>query len=99
MWQLCFYGPKTEDDMVYLALTPRGLREILDSSEATKTSVWCSADALSEAEFKKLERGNVTRFTYSLTDAEQATIQSALATIEEHHPGERVWIESTVFGA
>ena len=99
LWQLYFYGPKTEDDMVYLALTPRGLREILDSSEATKTPVWCSADALSEAEFEKLERGNVTRFTYSLTDADQTTIHGALATIEEHHPGERVWIESSVFGA
>ena len=85
--------------MVYLALTPRGLREILDALEATKTPVWCSADALSEAEFAKLDRSNVTRFTYSFTDADQATIQGALATIEEHHPGERVWIESTVFGA
>ena len=99
MRQLYFNGPKTEDDMIYLALTPRGLREILDSSEATKTPVWCSADALSDAEFEKLERCNVTRFTYSLTDVEQATSQGALATIEEHHPGERVWIESTVFGA
>jgi len=82
--------------MVYLALTPQGLREILDASEAAKTPVWCSADALSEAEFEKLERGNVTRFTYSFADADKATIQDALATIEDHHPGELVWIESTV---
>lgn len=84
--------------MVYLALTPQGLREILDALEATKTPIWCSADALSEAEFEKLERGNITRFNYSFADADKATIQNALATIEEHHPGERVWIESTVFG-
>jgi len=84
--------------MVYLALTPQGLREILDASEAEKTPIWCSADALSEAEFEKLERDNVTRFTYSFADADKATIQGALATIEEHHPGERIWIESAVFG-
>jgi len=84
--------------MVYLALTPQGLRDILDASEAVKTPIWCSADALSEAEFEKLERGNITRFTYSFADADTATIQDALATIEEHHPGERVWIESAVFG-
>jgi hypothetical protein len=82
--------------MVYFALTPQGLREILDASEAAKTPIWCSADALSEAEFDKLERGNITRFNYSFADADQATIQGALATIEEHHPGERVWIESGV---
>lgn len=84
--------------MVYLALTPQGLRDVLDPSEAAKTPIWCSADALSEAEFEKLERGNITRFTYSLADADIATIQDALATIEEHHPGELVWIESAVFG-
>jgi hypothetical protein len=83
--------------MVYLALTPQGLREILDVSEASKTPVWCSADALSEAEFEKLKRGNVTRFTCSFAHADKATIQAALATIEEHHPGEPVWIESTAF--
>lgn len=85
--------------MVYLALTPQGLQEILDAPETAKTPIWCSADALSEAEFEKLERGNVTRFTYSFADADKATIQDALATIEEHHPGERVWIEGSVFGA
>jgi hypothetical protein len=40
---------------------------------------------------------NVTRYTYSFADTDKATIQDALATIEEHHPGERVWIESVVF--
>jgi hypothetical protein len=84
--------------MVYLALTPQGLRDILNASGAAKTAVWCSADALSEAEFEKLERGNITRFTHSFVNADTATIQDALATIEEHHPGERVWIESAVFG-
>jgi hypothetical protein len=84
--------------MVYLALTPQGLRDILGAPEAAKTPIWCGADALSEAEFEKLERGNITRFTYSFADADTATIQDALATIEEHHPGERVWIESAVFG-
>jgi hypothetical protein len=83
--------------MVYLVLTPQGLQDILEASEAVKTPIWCSADALSEAEFDKLERDNITRFTYSFADADIATIEDALSTIEEHHPGERVWIESAVF--
>jgi hypothetical protein len=83
--------------MTYLALTQQGLRDILDASEAAKTSVWCSVDALSEDEFAKLECGNITRSTNSFVNTDTATIQDALAPIEEHHPGERVWIESAVF--
>lgn len=83
--------------MVYLALTSQGLQEILDTPEVAEMPVWCGANALSEAEFAKLERSNVTRFTYSLANADKATIQRALWTIEEHHPGERIWVESVVF--
>jgi len=83
--------------MVYLALSPQGLQEILDTPEAAKMPVWYGADALCEDEFTKLERSNVTRFTYSFANADKATIQSALSTIEEHHPGERIWVESVVF--
>jgi hypothetical protein len=82
--------------MVYLALTPRGLQEILAAPEA-KMSVWCGADALSEAEFGKLERANVTRFTYSFVNADKSTIERALSTIEEHHPAESIWVESVAF--
>ena len=83
--------------MVYLALTPQGLNEILATPEVANVSVWCGANALSEAEFAKLERSNVTRFTYSLASPDKAPIQRALSTIEEHHPGERIWIESVAF--
>lgn len=83
--------------MVYLALTPQGLQEILDTPEAVEMPVWCGANALSEADFAKLERTNVTRFIYSFENADKATIQSALSTIEDHHPGERIWVESVVF--
>ena len=85
--------------MVYLALTPQGLQEILEASEAANTSVWCGADALSETEFEKLERGNVTRFSYSFKNVDKATIECALSTIEDHHPGERIWIESVLIKA
>ena len=85
--------------MVYLALTPQGLQEILESPETTKMSVWCGADTLSDAEFGKRERGNVTRFTYSLIHADKAAIEGALASIEEHHPGESIWVESAFFAA
>lgn len=83
--------------MVYLALTPPGLQEILDAPEAAKFPVWCTANTLSEADFVKLERSNVTRFNYSLEHADKSAIQDALSIIEEHHPGEGIWVESVVF--
>lgn len=79
--------------MVYLAITPEGFREILKSLGTVKTSVWCGADALSMADFDQLERGNVTRFDYPLAGADKTTMLDALSSIEEHHPGERIWIE------
>ena len=84
--------------MVYLALTPQGLRDVLNASEATKIPIWCGADALSEAEFEKLERGNITRFNYSFADAHITTIQDALATIEEHHAANRVGLTAPCSG-
>jgi hypothetical protein len=83
--------------MVYLALTARGLQDILDAPEASNIAIWCSADALSHAEFEKLKPGTVTRFNYSFMDASIATLETALSTIEDHHPGERVWVESILF--
>lgn len=84
--------------MVHLVLTPQGLQEILAALPDAENAMWCSADALSEDEFDKLRRGNMTRFDYSLADADQETIAGAIATIEEHHPGERIWVESVAFG-
>jgi hypothetical protein len=85
--------------MVYLALTPQGLREILEAPKAATKPIWCGADALSASEFAELGRSNVTRFCYSFGKADKATIKGALSTIEEHHPGERIWVESVVFEA
>lgn len=79
--------------MVYLAFTRQGLQEILAGPEAARIDVWCSADAISQEEFDQLNLVNVTRFIYSLQNADEATMKDALSTIEEHHPGELLWVE------
>ena len=88
---------KLKADMVYLVLNAQSLQEILDTSELAKMSVWFGANALSEAEFAKLQGSNFTRFTYSFENCDNATIQRAVSTITEHHPGERVWVECVLF--
>lgn len=78
--------------MVYLAITTDGLLEALQLANANREPVWCGANAIGEQDFEALE-ANLTRFTYSLSHSVEESIQRAVETIEEHHPGERVWIE------
>jgi hypothetical protein len=82
--------------MVYLAITRHGLFEAVDLAKVNGAFVWCGSDAIPNDEFEKLEAVNVTRFTYPLLNAEDAVIADALSTIEEHHPGERIWAERLI---
>ena len=80
--------------MVFLALTQEGLAEALRIANAQDCAVWCGADAMSEEQFDSASGPkNLTRFAYSLQDADAEVLAGALATIEEHHPRERVWVE------
>ena len=77
--------------MVYLAITPVGLAKAL--SVATETdAVWCGSDAISEADYATLTLA-LNRFTYELADRQM--VDGAISTIEEHHPGQIVWVEAT----
>jgi hypothetical protein len=78
--------------MVFLAITPNGLSEALRL--AAGSPVWCGADAIAEQEFTELRGRNVTRFIYSLMDQGPQVLADAVATIREHHPAERLWVES-----
>ncbi len=80
--------------MVFLALSPAGLAEALALSGGV-SPVWCCATALSEQQFAAMHLPNLTRFAYSLAPSADTSsrIADALATIEEHHPGERIWFE------
>ncbi|GAB7127270.1 hypothetical protein JCM19000A_17770 [Silvimonas sp. JCM 19000] len=84
--------------MVFLAITPEGLQDVLRLVAVSPGPVWCGADAISEEDFEALTISNVTRFDYSLADGEWNSLESALSTIAEHHPGERVWVEDAFTG-
>lgn len=80
--------------MVLLAITPTGLTDALRLVEDSKTAIWCGADAISDDEYVKLKQHNVSRFVYGLIGQDQDVLAGAIATIEEHHPGETVWVEN-----
>lgn len=77
--------------MVFLAITPAGLADVLRTAKADE-AIWCGSDAIAEADYEALDRPNVSRFIYELGDRE--LIPDAIGTIEEHHPGQTVWVEA-----
>ena len=81
-------------NMVLLAISAKGLDEALRISARTGEAVWCSADAVAEPDFQALTPMGVTRFAYGLAGDNATRLESAVATIEEHHPGQVVWVEA-----
>ncbi|MBK1690431.1 hypothetical protein [Rubrivivax gelatinosus] len=79
--------------MVFLALTPVGLVEALRVRGDSADAVWCGSDAISEANYAALEDVNVSRLIYPLQGESGDVLAGAIDTIEEHHPGETVWVE------
>ncbi|WP_235539254.1 hypothetical protein [Pelomonas sp. Root662] len=77
--------------MVFLAITPAGLADVLRTAKADE-AIWCGSDAITEANYEALDRPNFGRFIYELGDRE--LIPDAIGTIEEHHPGQTVWVEA-----
>ncbi|EGJ11009.1 hypothetical protein [Rubrivivax benzoatilyticus] len=78
--------------MIYLAITPAGLAEALRAA-SPGDAVWCGSGAIDESAFAALRNPVLTRFTHGLDDADR--VAAALDTIEDHHPGETVWVEAT----
>jgi hypothetical protein len=81
--------------MVYLALEPRAASEAIRHAIDAGWFVWMGSDAISPEEHKRLSLNGakLTRFSYPLANASPDDIASALGTIEEHHPGEIVWVQ------
>ena len=77
--------------MVYLAITSAGLSEAR-SQAASSDTVWCGADAISQAEWEALPSPKPSRFIYDLGD--RFLLDDALGTIREHHFGQAIWIEA-----
>jgi len=79
--------------MVFLAITPAGLRQAIALSKASPFAIWCGADAIDEAEYKSLRGVDLSRFTYALAGESREVVNGALETIAEHHPNTTIWVE------
>lgn len=81
--------------MVYLPLDRQSALEAIRAAKAGGYSVWVGSDAISEEEHHRFgsDGVNVTRFIYPLTGVEISVVEEAVATIQEHHPGEVIWVQ------
>ena len=77
--------------MVFVAVTSAGLTEALRRA-TSEDAVWCGSDTISEAEYAQMKRPGLTRFNYSLAGLELD--DGAVATVEEHHPDQTIWVEA-----
>lgn len=82
--------------MVLLALTTIGLEDALRLASEKGASVWCGSDAISEAQYQERSISGLSRFAYPLQGESSDVLRGALETIEEHHPGETVWVEKSL---
>ena len=83
--------------MVIFAVTRNGFIELepILSTGLYPVWVWVGDGVLDENEIDSLRSRNVdiTKFNYEISPEDRKSLDGALSTIAEHHPGERVWIE------
>jgi hypothetical protein len=81
--------------MVFLLLDGAALQETLKLALQSGGDVWLGTDSLTDSDFKQLcaSGHKITRFSYSLSGASAEVLNDALATIEEHHPNQTIWVQ------
>jgi hypothetical protein len=79
--------------MVYLALSQNGLEEAVRAASPRGDAVWCTSESISEPEFRARKVPNLTRLGYSFQADNRDMLLQTLETIEEHHPGESIWVQ------
>ena len=80
--------------MIFLAITPNGLKDALREAARSDSTVWCGAGAVSVEDFDALKVLGLTRFDYPLEERDPLALADALGAIDQHHPGEVVWVEA-----
>ena len=77
--------------MVFVATSAACLAEALRRADSAD-AIWCGSDVISDTEYMQPRRPNLSRFDHSL--AELQMDDGTLGTVEEHHPGQTIWVEA-----
>ena len=81
--------------MVHLALTRSGFERYLARGGKEAGPLWTAAGVLAAAELTELrsQGADVSGFSYCIDPCDQPSIAGAIETIQEHHPGQKIWID------
>jgi hypothetical protein len=81
--------------MVYVALDVNGGLEAVRAARASGANVWAGVDVFTERQQSQLRASglSLTVFNYSLRRQDPTVVAGAIGTIEEHHPGETIWVQ------
>ena len=81
--------------MIIFAVTKEGFRELEAVIVTGKYPIWIGGKVLSESELASYREMDldITNFSYEIDPANYEVLDDALATVAEHHPNERVWLE------
>ena len=81
--------------MVWYVLTRPGYDELVASLGKVPSPLWVNENVLSEKKLKQLRENGVevTNFKHLVNPNDRKAIEDSLATIQEHHPGQSIWVE------
>jgi len=81
--------------MVYFALTRAGYDELNAHLGTAPSPLWVNDGVLSASELLELREAGVkvTNFTRFIDPHSMTEIQEAIFTVQDHHSGQRVWVE------
>ncbi|MBT9313454.1 hypothetical protein [Leptothoe kymatousa] len=81
--------------MVYLVLTRTGYLALSTSLGGCPKVLWVNAQVLTVKEIAGLRKDHVelTVFDHAMEPSDWRAIEDAIATIEEHHPGQSIFVE------
>lgn len=81
--------------MVYFVLTRSGYDELIAQIGSAPSPLWVNKGVLSASELLVLREDGVevTDFTRFIDPQKMNEVQEAIFTVQDHHVGERVWVE------
>jgi hypothetical protein len=81
--------------MVHFILTRKGYEQLVARLGRTPSPVWFGYGVIDDTERDALAKAgvDVSTFTTPFSRSDGSEFEDALHTIEEHHPGDTVWVE------
>jgi hypothetical protein len=81
--------------MIFLILTRLGYDELVAHLGQPSSPIWVNAGVLSTSELAQLRQMGceVTDFVHVIDIHNISALETAIDTVQQHHTGQRVWIE------